>query len=360
MHGSMVETGMNPLLMLSLILLAGLSGGWLAQRIGIPRITGNILAGVIIGPAALNLFSDVELPVALRPLTNFAMALVVVSVGSHLSYRRIHNALGRIMWIALGESLLTLLLVGAVSLALGVNWVTAFVLGAISLATSPATTVGVVREMRAKGTYIKTLLSVVALDNILCIMLFAFARMLMGDFYEHGGAHVGSAVLHTALYCLGASLLGLAAGFITERFVRRYTANDFTVVFIALLLSLGVSEYFGLNPLLTCLFFGIYLGNSSEEAERHTQALEPLELLLFSCFFTIAGASLHLSALLAAGGAVHGLSVRARFRKSHRRHPGRLALGRVAAHLEKRRTRPHAASGRGGGPYPAAARRRAH
>ena len=56
-----------------------------------------------------------------------------------------------------------------------------------------------------------------------------------------------------------------------------------------------------LSPLLTGLFFGIYLGNASKEAMRQTRSLEPLELLLFTCFFTMAGASLHLEDLADVG-----------------------------------------------------------
>ncbi len=291
--------GMGPLLTLSFILMAGLAGGWVARRLRVPGITGNILAGVLIAP----LFQGVDIAHELQPLSRFAMGLVTVSVGSHLSYRRIHNALRRILAMALLEVVGAVLLVTLATRLLGAGWFTAFMLGCIAAATAPATTVALIREMRAKGTFVKTLLTIVALDNMLCIMLFAFASMLMAGYYAspEDAMGPGVALLHTGWQFGGSLLLGLGLGAITERMVHRKNVHDFSAVFIVILLSVGLSEFLGFNFLLTSLFFGLYLGNASEEAMRQTQALEPLELLLFICFFTLAGASLHLDSVGEAG-----------------------------------------------------------
>ena len=294
---------MGPLLILGIVLVAGFAGGWLARRAHIPTITGNILAGIIIGPPCLNLFSQTEVTDAFMPLSTFAMALITVSVGSHLSYRRIHNAMRRIVFIALGEALGALTLVTLLAHLAGLDWPSAFVLGCLAVATAPATTLALVREQRAKGPFVKTLFSVVALDNMLCIMLFAFGATLLGDFYggQDGSVNILAALAYTAYQFSGSFVLAMLLGMVTVRMVRWSKVHDFTVVFVIILFSAGVSEYFALSPLLTGLFLGVFLGNSTDEAARQTQALEPLELLLFSCFFTLAGVSLHLDTLAEAG-----------------------------------------------------------
>ena len=294
---------MNPLLILGIILAAGISGGALAQRLNFPIVTGNLLAGIVVGPAGLNLFSGTDMAASLLPLSTFAMALITVVVGSQLSYRRIHNALRRIISITCLEVIGALLLV---TLAIGIisgDWRMAFVLGCVATATAPATTVALVRETRAKGSYVKTLLSVVALDNMACILLFAFASALVADFYHTGGESISimMALSHTLWQFSGSFLLGILLGAASERLVRRLHAHDFSAVFVVILLSVGLSEYFNLNTLMTSLFLGIYLGNAAEEVARQTRALEPIEMLLFACFFTVAGASLHLTTMLSAG-----------------------------------------------------------
>ncbi len=295
---------LDPLLVLSIILIGGLIGGWAARRAHIPGLTGNLLAGIIMGPVCLDLFSGTNVTATLRPLSTFAMGLIAVSVGSHLSYRRIHNALRRIITIALCEALGAILLVTFVTRSLGLPWFVALTLGTIAAATSPATTLSLLREMRAKGTFSKTLVSVVALDNMLCIMLFAFSSTLMGDFCSHGAdarIDLSYAITHVSWQLAGAVILALVLGKTTERLIHSTHTHEFSVIFIIILLNVGISSTFDLSPLLTCLFFGVYLGNASEETARQTQALGPIELLLFSCFFTMAGVSLHLHTILHAG-----------------------------------------------------------
>lgn len=305
-----VSAQMGPLLVLSLILIAGLTGGWLARQLRVPSVTGNILAGVLIGPACLNLFSDQDVITAMQPMSTFAMALITAGIGSQLSYRRLHNAWRRVVSIALGEVLVCFLLVAPAVWLLGAPWPVALVLGCIAVNSSPATIVAVIRETRSKGTFVKTLLAVVGLDNMISILMFAFARTLLADYYVGGAVGIAPALLQTLWQLGGALALGYLIGYVTERLVHRPQMHDFSTVFIAILLSVGVSTYFGFSPLLTSLIFGLYLGNASEEASRQTRALEPIELLLFICFFTMAGISLHLETVREAGllcGAYLGL-----------------------------------------------------
>jgi mannitol/fructose-specific phosphotransferase system IIA component (Ntr-type)/predicted Kef-type K+ transport protein len=295
---------MDPLLILSIIIISGLSGGWVAHRIHLPRLTGNIVAGIIIGPGCLNLFYGQEnVAQSLQPLTMFAMGLVSVSVGSHLSYRRIHNALNRIITITVLETFGAFALVTLAIYMTGQHWLTAFILGCVATATAPATIMAVVQECRAKGTFVKTLVATVGLDNIICITLFAFFSTLMGDYYANGenALAIVPALKQVSWQLFGAVLLGLGLGIVTERLVHRPDVHHFSVVFIAILLNVVLSNALDVNFLLTCLFFGVYLGNSSEEAVRQTQALEPIEMLLFVCFFTLAGLSMHLDKLVEAG-----------------------------------------------------------
>ncbi len=98
-------------------------------------------------------------------LSELAMGLITMNIGAHLSYHRIHNALRRIITRSLMEG------TGGV------------VLGVITAATAPGTTLALVRETRDRGPFVKTLLSVVAGDNILCICLFALLGMLLADYY---------------------------------------------------------------------------------------------------------------------------------------------------------------------------------
>ncbi len=291
---------MGPLLLLSMILLAGASGGWIAARLHVPRITGNIVAGLLLG---LTVLKDIDTARVLEPMMAFAIGLIAASVGTNLSYRRIHNALRRILSIAVLESVCAAVCVAlTIRLFPGTTWPIVALLGCIAAATAPATTVALIRETRAKGSFVKTLLSVVALDNILCIVLFAFVQFLVADYYVRGAAPgLALAVATTGAQFFACVLLGCGLGAITERLVRDPRFHKFSVTLLALLLAAGLSSYLRLSPPLTTLFFGIYLGNRSREAQEQLHSLEPIEPLLYICFFTVAGAGLHLDSLWHAG-----------------------------------------------------------
>jgi PTS system fructose-specific IIC component len=294
---------MGPVLTVALLLLAGAAGGWVLQRLRLPAITGNVLVGVLLGPSGLKLLNGEQEILALRPLSVLAMGLIAASIGAHLCYRRIHTALRRIIGIALLEVSCSVALVVLVSRWLHASWPTAILLAVIAAATAPATSVALVRESRAKGPFVKTLLSVVALDNILCISLFAVTRILLTDFYGRGGAfpRIPVALAYAALQLAGSLAIGLVIGKVTEGFVRHPRLHDFSTVLVAILLCTGLSEYLGLSPLLTTLFFGVWLGNAAGAPEKALDALAPIEPLLYVAFFTLAGASLHLEVLWSVG-----------------------------------------------------------
>ena len=66
-----------------LVLLGGVVSGQLARWIRLPRVTGQIIAGVILGPSV---FAVVELSAIheLRPVTSFALGLIAVRMGDDL------------------------------------------------------------------------------------------------------------------------------------------------------------------------------------------------------------------------------------------------------------------------------------
>ena len=92
MFSSLIEAleSAGPLLTLGVVILVAILLGALARRIHLPGITGQILAGVAMGPALLDVFGEEDL-LAMRPMTHFALGLMAVTVGGHLNVRRLRN-----------------------------------------------------------------------------------------------------------------------------------------------------------------------------------------------------------------------------------------------------------------------------
>ncbi len=294
---------MSPFLVMGILVSAGFFGGWIAKLIRLPHVTGNILGGVLVGPACLGLIGTHEQLEDLQPIATFAMSLVAVSIGGHLSYRRIHNSLRRIISISLLEVGCSIVTVMAAARLFGMDWPTTCLLGAIATSTAPATTIALIREMRAKGPFVKTLISAVALNNILAILLFVMMRTIVAAYFESGETSgiVDDALILSSYHLTGALVLGVGTGWITKIAVSKPKLHDFTTILLAIMLLDGMAAYLQLSPLLVNLFFGVYLGNSSQVAERQLTTLVPLEPILYVCFFTLAGVSLHIDAMLSVG-----------------------------------------------------------
>jgi mannitol/fructose-specific phosphotransferase system IIA component (Ntr-type) len=294
---------LSPFLVVGVIILAGFAGGWVGKFLKLPHVTGNILGGVVVGPACLGLIGTHEQLHDLEPLSTFAMSLVAVSIGGHLSYRRIHNSLKRIISSSLLEVGCTFGTVVLAARLFGMSWPMTCLLSAISASTAPATTIALIREMRAKGPFVKTLISVVALNNILCILLFVMMRTFVSAYFDSGetAGQIDEALILSAYHLLGALTIGFTAGWVSKILVSKPKFHDFSTILLAIMLCDGLAAYLGLSPLLVNLFFGVFLGNSSEVAEKQLNTLTPLEPVLYVCFFTLAGVSLHLDAMAAVG-----------------------------------------------------------
>ncbi len=293
----------DPLLVFSTIVLVGLLGGWLAHKARLPAITGNILAGVLIGPSLPGFITEEATVRLLAPLSTFAMGLIAVSIGSHLSYRRIHNALRRIFSIAVLEIAASFLAVfGAFYWIEEGNWMLALLIAAFAIDTAPGTIVAIVRENRAKGSLVKTLLSVVAIDNVVSIAAFVLITTLAADYYRGNLSVDLVRGLWHPLWILSASVvLGCALGFIIDRLNRRPQFHNFSTLFLGILLCTALARSLELSPLMASLAFGIWLGNAARDIEGQLGTLAPIELLLYTTFFTLAGVTLHLDMLAEVG-----------------------------------------------------------
>jgi len=268
-------------------------------------MTGQIIVGVLLGPSVIGLVSADALH-DLRPLTHFALGLIAVAVGNHLSFPKLRNAWGRLSLLVLFESTLTPALVFAAVTGLGLaDWPFALLLSAMAIATAPATIVGLVRECRAKGVFVKTLVAGVALNNLTCILLFELA---------HAAARLGNQtwresdvldLIAAPFGQLGSTLaiggvVGLGLVLATARIARSDLLVSASMV--AILLTAGLADFLRVSPLLSCLFLGLALANiTPDKDEIGHRVFQDFEDAIFAIFFTLAGMELDFAYLVPAG-----------------------------------------------------------
>jgi len=283
------------LLGVGVVILLGLLGGKLSHRFKIPRVTGYMLTGLVFGPSVLGLISATTLQ-NIYMINEIALGLILFAIGGEIELRHLRAMGIKVLYIGLAESLGAFLLVGGLTWLLTGDRGMTILLGAISVATAPGVTLLVIREYRARGPLTDTLLAVVALNNVLCLVLFRFAFSV----YSFMAGELLSVIALALLKELVASVLigGVIAAIITFWEQKIDDLSELLLVIIGgLLVGIGLSRQIGISSLMVCLIIGAVTNNLSMMHRLVYAELRQTEMPFYIAFFVLSGASLHLGSL---------------------------------------------------------------
>lgn len=318
---------------LGIVIFVGIVGGKVANLVKLPNVSGYIVAGLLIGPSLINLLTPGEIT-GLGIINDIALAAIAFSIGSEFRFADIKRSGKDVLLITVAE------VVGAVVLVFFVMFVImgqplefSLVIASMSAATAPAGILMVIRELRAQGPLVRTILPVVAIDDALGIMVFgvsmSIARMTSGA----ESVSVFQIIWAPLYEILGSLLLGTVIGIIFSYLSHKMKGRDemLSLVWAFILLGTGAANFLKLSPLLTCMMVGTVVINVLQNANRVFALIgdftPPINLL----FFTLAGASLDLNILskvgilgisyilARAGGKILGATVGARQVKAEKK-----------------------------------------
>ena len=177
------------------------------------------------------------------------------------------------------------------------------VIASMSAATAPAATIMVIRQYKSYGPVTKTILPVVALDDVLGIMAFGIA-ISVAKILVSGHDFSVLTIIGVPLFEIIASLvLGLVLGIVLAVITKKVDPKDElqmkTVFFIGL--AAGLSIWLKLSPLLTNIMMGATLANLRKYANRSFSSVNDFVPIFYVLFFTLAGASLDIAILKTVG-----------------------------------------------------------
>lgn len=287
----------DPLLNVAIIIFTGLFFGRLITYLRLPNVTGYLLGGLIVGPSVLNILS-VENIASLGIISQVALGFIAFTIG--LSFKI--SYFKRVGWspivIALFEATLAVLFVQIALVLAGFDLSMVIMLGAIAAATAPAATVMVIKQYKAKGPVTDTLLSVVAIDDAIALILFGFAaaitQTLLGT---NASANLFMSIINPVLEILLALGIGAVIGFALKYILKVFTTrgNRLSVLIGGVFLITGVSSLFGVSELLANMAGGLVLTNISLDAQRMDEMADYITPPIYMMFFVLSGARLQLS-----------------------------------------------------------------
>ncbi len=272
-------------------MIVGLLMTRIMKKINLPNVTGYLIAGLLVGPYCLNIFSGEALD-ELTVLTNAALGFIAFSIGGEFKLSSLKQLGAKVFVITLFEAVGATVIVSTVLILLGIDTSLALILGAIASATAPAATLMVVRQYKARGPVTSTLLPVVAIDDAVCLMLFSILSSVAKSLEAGNGFDFKSTILKPIIEIIGSLVIGFAVGVVlsiaTKYFLSR--ANRISLAVTAVLLGVGLSELLGLSSLLLCMAIGAAMANFSKVSDAVMECTDRWTPPLFMLFFVISGA----------------------------------------------------------------------
>ena len=306
---------MEPIFIVGIIIFCGFIFGEICTRLGLPKVTGYIVAGIVLNPDLTHIIPEPFVDRATL-VTNIALAFITFSVGGTLSFSRIRSQGKSIISITLFEAEFAFIFVAAVFLLLGpmvihqpalkmVSFYIPFsiLLAALASPTDPSATLAVVHEYKAKGQVTSTIMGVAAFDDILGILNFSLAMSAAHILMQHQPFEISS-IFHPVLKILSSVFIGGIFGLILN-FLTRKINNESEGVLISLIISLlslcyGLAGMLFADELLSTMTMGVIVVNYNSYKGQIFKILERYtEELIFVLFFTISSMHLKFSVLAA-------------------------------------------------------------
>ena len=299
------------ILSVALMLLAGFSCAKLLELICLPHVTAYILAGILLGPYVLHIIPE-SIVSGTDFLPDIALAFIAFSVSEYFSLSVLKKNGMKVVLITLFESLTASLVIFlAASLLLGLDTAFCVILSALAAATAPASTIMTIRQTKAKGELVDTLLQVVALDDAVGLVAYSVA-ITIAVWAIAGSSNISGKelILLPVARNIGALVLGLAAGFLLKVFVPRENTSESRLIIAVctIFLFCGVCSRLEVSPLLGCMLIGTIYINTTGDHRLFSQ-LNHFSAPLLLIFFVRSGMSFDLGALFATDQAVGGVSL---------------------------------------------------
>lgn len=279
----------------SFMIFFGFAMTRLTKKLKLPNVTAYILTGILMGPFCLDLVPKNVID-GMDFLSDISLAFIAFGTGEFFKIKALKKNGPKVIVVTIFEALISALVIFVLMFfVFKLSIYFSIVLAAIASATAPTSTLMTIRQTKAKGTFVDTLLQVVALDDIIALLTFSIALSVI----QTGSGEISFiSILEPLLINIGIVLLGCLFGVLLKLLMpqSRSTDNRLIIAVGVLLIFCGVCALFDVSPLLGCMSMGMIYTNISKDEKLFKQLayFSPPFLLLF---FVRSGLNFDLSAL---------------------------------------------------------------
>lgn len=314
---------MNQILCIALALFVGLISSRLMKFLRLPNVTGYLISGIIFGPFLLGKYiggwsSDPASSTAIdsiKWISDIALGFIAFTIGCSFKKSSLKAVGKRVVIItifeALGGALATIAALFVVYIfmkdVLPVSVI--LTLGAIACATAPAATLMVIKQYKARGPLVDTLIPVVAFDDAVALIAFSILFSISKAIASSSSISIVGLLVVPVIEIIASLALGATLGFVVSFACRFFKsrANRMILIIASIFVVVGLSmlasakewillgESFSFSALLSCMMIGAIFINFRNDANRTLERIDQFTPPLYMLFFVISGASLDIT-----------------------------------------------------------------
>lgn len=280
---------------ISIMIFFGFAMTRITKKLRLPSVTAYIITGILIGPFCFKLVPSTVIE-GMDFLSDIALAFIAFGTGEFFKLKSLKKNGPNVIVITIFEALISAIIIFILMYFIfNLSASFSIILAAIASATAPTSTLMTIRQTKAKGNFVDTLLQVVALDDIIALLTFSIAISI-----AQAGAEKLSflTIIEPLLINLGVIVIGGLFGFLLKMLMpqSRSTDNRLIIAIGTLFVFCGICALLDISPLLGCMSLGMVYTNISKDDKLFKQLayFSPPFLLLF---FVRSGMTFNLTAL---------------------------------------------------------------
>ena len=285
---------MNLFLSLFIIFGGGILGGFLFEKIKLPKLVWYIILGILIGPSLFNIVDDTLLSISSH-LRQIALVIILTRSGLSLDIKSLKK-IGRpailMCFLPACFEIVGITIFGP--MLLGISYFEALLLGSVLAAVSPAVVVPRMIRLMEEGygkqhCVPELVMAGASCDDIFVIVLFySFKNLVATSTFD------AWSVGQIPISIVSGVILGIGVGFLMVLAIRYMKLNRIAHVVLMLGLSFGMlalenalKPYFSVSSLLAIIVMafvvGIFKKEEAKELQKSYNGLwQGFEILLFA------------------------------------------------------------------------------
>lgn len=284
---------MDYILSVSIILLASLITGKIFTKISLPPVVGQLIAGVIIGPAILNIVKPTNL---ISSLAELGVILLMFIAGLESDLKLLKKYFKPSIVVAIMGIIFPVVGIFYTSKLFALSNIESLFIGVIFAATSVSISVAVLKNMNALNTKPGvTILGAAVADDILSILLLSIVITFTSGSSVQGNSNIFLLILMQIGFFIFVWILFI----LVKQFKIKLAPALAPIVGLIACLSLSaLAEHVQISAITGAFFAGILVGQTNYKESVNRQMNQFGNLLFIPIFFVNVGLNMNISGII--------------------------------------------------------------